>query len=163
MVFIPLQTLVYCIPFGIFDDEEEAKCAYMKYITSHENFNTWFEQLKKDFNKMFGETDLRINNETDFKNVIFKKDLYDDQAGDMEGFWEGRCINAGDIIQEVSDEYTQRKCDVFELGAQYNWGYDDTFGNHLSNLILSLECRSASVFDNQENYIERMAKIHPLF
>ena len=165
MVFIPIQTYICCVPIGLFDDIEEAKDAYIEYLKCHKNFDTWFEQLRKDFNDLFDN--FTIDNVDDLKNIIFDDDLYEkldgEQSNIMEEFWEERYIEATNIIKEVSDKYPQHYYDIVELAAHNDWGYDDVFNNHLSNLMFSLVYRSESRFNNFENYVERLAKLHPLF
>lgn len=166
-MYIPIQTLVYCFALGIFDDKEEAKDAYMEYLTSHENFEKWFETLKVDFNKLFSPK-LSINRVEDFMQIIFDEKLHDkltfEESEDMTAFWEGRSINAGDVIREVSDECPQRDIDAMSLAAHLDFSYDERFGNHASNLFFSIAYRSENKFTcNFDNYIAEMAKTNPLF
>lgn len=165
MVYICVQTYISRVPIGIFDDTEEAKDAYVKYLKCHKNFDKWFEQLKEDFNGLFNN--LTIDTMDDLKNIIFDEDLYKkieegEQTSLMEEFWEERYIDTTNIIREVSDNYAQKNNDIVDLAAHFDWSYDDVFGNHLCNLIFSLVYRSESRF-RDENYIERLAQLHPIF
>jgi len=166
-MYIPIQTLDHCFALGIFDNIEDAKNAYIEYIHAHKNFDMWFERLKKDFNNLF--QNLSINTLDDFKKVIFceyqQGTISDNQAEIMHEFWEDRSIaDDGDIIREVSDNYPRRDLDAMDLAAHLEFSYDDTFGNHASNLFFSIVYRSENRFtQNFDNYIPRMAELHPIF
>jgi len=159
MVFIPIQTSYHCIALGIFDTKKEAENAYIKFLTSHKNFNLWFDKLKKEFNMKF--VNLQINNIEDLKKIIFDKSSEDDE--ELEQFWEKRNIPMiGDIIHEISNKYSIMVEDAFILASSYSWSsIDINGGNHLSNLMFILAYKFESKFS--DDYPEKMAKLYPIF
>lgn len=166
-MYIPLQTLGECFALGIFDKKEDAENAYIEYIKNHDNFKTWFEKLKEDFNNKFNKF-YTINCLGDFKNVIFKEDwsyLLDGEThDDMINFLEELLIPFDCIIHEIDDRYPSLHIDTSELCAHYEFCYDKEFGNHCNILVFSILYRSESKYKcNFENFIPRMAKLHPIF
>lgn len=167
-MYIPLQTLDYCFALGIFDSKKEAEDAYIKYLASHDNFDTWFKKLIAEFNQTFYNSNLIIKDITDFRQLIFNEHIYNDLSFDecelMQEFWEERNLDVGNLIREVSDNYPQRDHDAMDLAAHLEFSYDEEFGNHCNNLLFSIMYQSESKFTCCfENYIERMAKRYPIF
>jgi len=164
-MYIPLQTLGECFALGIFDKKEDAENAYIEYIKNHDNFKTWFKKLKEDFNNKFNKY-YTINCLDDFKNVIFKEEwlyvLDGETHGKMNNFWEERLICFEDIW-EIDDKYPDLHTDITELCSHYDFSCDKEFGNHCNFLIFSILHKSESKYNNFENFISRMAKLHPIF
>ena len=132
MLYIPLQSCNHTLALGIFDTEDEAKDAYVEYITSHLNYDSWLVKTKNEYKEEIGEE------MPDLKEAIFMEyddegtgndlwETYNDLYQEIECFWPERGINFPPDIEMSRD---------FHFVSKYSgWICEFDGVNHLAYLI----------------------------
>ena len=97
--YIPITVYQHTIPLGLFDTEEKAKDAFIKYLKYHEKFDIFYEKFSKIYQK-------KQNNKLtldELKKVIFREEK-DDTFNEIY-----------DELSEILNDKFNIGCDIYKL------------------------------------------------
>ena len=125
--FVALNHFEYTFALGFFETEAEAQEVYFHYLTSHSNFDEWFQAIQPIFKEEFGK---ELKTMDDFKETIL-----DDTECEYMDFWNDNHVDA-------TVEYA-KKGELFRFDQWTEWITTNLYT--LVNAILKREFYSVNV------------------